>query len=203
MILIIGAQGSMGTRYKAILNDLGVSYIGIDKEVSLPEITNMAKNFKGIILATPTHTHYAIIKSLIPLCVPILCEKPVTKNIEELEDILMSAYKANCPFDMVYQYKYLVDDNSYGPTCYSYFRHGNDGLIWDCMQIIGLSRGPVNLFEKSPIWNCAINGVYLNLSDMDGAYVKQVKDWLISPRGNFPKIKQMHLKTAEYEKQHG
>jgi len=88
MILLIGAGGSMGRRYSAILKYLNKSFLPVDKETSLNELGKKAVKCAGAIVATPTDTHEDVIKQLIPTRIPILCEKPVTKNPEKLKEIL-------------------------------------------------------------------------------------------------------------------
>jgi hypothetical protein len=93
------------------------------------------------------------------------------------------------------QYAELIQAGD-GPSHYNYFRHGNDGILWDCMQIIGLANGPVEIKEDSPIWDCVINGNRLNLSDMDGAYVSFIRSWLNGNlRQNFIEVVEIHRKV--------
>ena len=113
---------------------------------------------------------------------PILCEKPITTNIEQLSEVIKECQAAKSDLRVVYQYKKAyIDDFNHGPTHYNFYRHGGDGLQWDCIQIIGLARGLVTLREDSPIWDCVINGQRLNIGDMDRAYVSYVADWLHNP----------------------
>jgi len=178
--LIIGSKGSMGKRYEAIFKYLKEPVVGVDKEISIKAIVDLAKDSDGIILATPTDTHYAFLMKLLPLGVSILCEKPITRDLQELSKILEVANKCKTPLTMVNQYRELVSeaDMSHGLTEYDYFRTGSDGLAWDCLNIVGLAKDQINLKNKSPIWRCKINGTSLKISDMDFAYVSMIRKWL-------------------------
>jgi hypothetical protein len=199
-ILILGSEGSMGKRYQAILSALDQPYECVDKKHTKDDILEKAWDSSGYIIATPTSTHGELITALTQFEKPILCEKPVTTNLAELDDILGHLDQVKARFQMVYQYQYLVDPETTGDTVYDYFRHGSDGLIWDCLQIIGLAKGNVELSDSSPIWTCTINGSKLNLSDMDTAYVSQVQDWINQPHGLLEEIRRIHQKVALFEK---
>ncbi len=190
--LIIGNKGSMGIRYQAILNHLRKPFVGIDKGGPIP-----AEDFDSFIIATPTETHASIIQMLSPYKKPILCEKPVSKNIGEVTEILHQVSADKTPFKMMLQYEVLSANTTTGLSLYNYFRHGRDGLAWDCIQIIGLARGEVSLSEESPIWQCWINGKELSLSHMDYAYVKYVDDWFKQPHQDKSQILDIHVKTDE------
>lgn len=198
-ILIIGAKGSMGQRYQAILNYLGIESVCVDKEHNRHFIAKMAAECEGAIIATPTQTHADFIRLLLPFKQPILCEKPVTKSVDELKALLAEIKQSKTPFRMMYQYKLLAKSDSIGKSFYNYFRHGNDGLIWDCLQIIGLARGELTLGENSPVWRCMINGKPINIRDMDAAYIGYVQLWLQKPAQDLEEILKIHEKTAQAE----
>lgn len=177
MILLIGSEGSMGKRYQAILKYLNISFIKCDKESSLEKIAELAIDCDKIIVATPTDTHFEILKYLIPLDKNILCEKPISKSSKEVEKLIKLVEGSSSRLNMVFQYGELVH-NSEGESLYDYYKTGNDGLIWDCFQIIALSNYFPVIRNKSPIWTCKINGLNLNISDMDRAYISFLKTWL-------------------------
>jgi len=195
MTLIIGAEGSMGTRYKAILNSLNKEWRGLDEKNYTPieyqsELLGISERF---ILCTSTDTHYPWLKRLIPKQKPILCEKPVTKDLEELREILRQVVFYDTPFHMVMQYKEISFSKREEPTSYNYFRTGNDGLYWDCMQIIGLAKDRWHVAKTSPIWRCTINGDELDFKSMDHAYVKMITKWYEGKlEQNLTEILEMH-----------
>lgn len=194
MTLLIGCLGSMGQRYQAILNYLKEPFEGIDvaKFSKRP-----FKEFDRFIIATPTPTHFKWFLELQEFKKPILIEKPISKNLDEVRQIV----NGQAPVSMMMQYKFLMDPTSMGPSSYNYFRHGNDGLVWDLFQIIALSNSHPDIAEDSPIWSCWINGKKLNLSDMDAAYVKAVSSFLSGQMVPPHQIIKWHEKVAEFEAQ--
>lgn len=198
MILIVGSSGSMGLRYQSILRYLDVDFKIYDiKQKIRPTLTQVATNVDGVILATPTDTHFDYIYKFAWQNIPILCEKPLSKNKDEL-DAIKSFAKNGLNLTMMMQYKMLDDPSSTGDSHYNYFRTGNDGLKWDCLQIIGLARGNVAISNGSPIWDCKLNGKQLSLADMDLAYVNFVKEWLRSPGDDISKLIDIHDKVMAY-----
>lgn len=191
----------MGKRYKAILKFLGKQFYAADKEISRKDYLNIAKNSTGVIIATPTETHEEIIRDMMPVKIPILCEKPVGMNISKLNDLIYDMQKSGTSFRMMFQYSHLIDKNRIGKTRYDYFRHGKDGLVWDCLQIIGLARGEVTLLEDSPVWSCVINGQTVDISHMDAAYVHYVQKWFSSPAQDLGFIQAIHEKVSDMAKE--
>lgn len=201
-ILIIGSEGSMGKRYQAILKYLGQSYKCADLIHDENWVDKIASSSTAIIIATPTNTHLKMIRkfSSIPgKNIPILCEKPLVNNKKELKELLYEVKSKKIKLRMMYQYQMLDNMSANGQSSYNYFRHGKDGLIWDCMQIISLARGGVDILESSPIWNCKLNGEELNLSDMDKAYVDYIKFWFNYPEQDISYLSDIHLKTIEFD----
>lgn len=194
-VLIVGSNGSMGKRYQAILRYLGKHFVGIDKGDAIPSIP-----YDGYIIATPTETHAQFVKTFAPFRKPILVEKPLSKNVKEVGDLLTYVSESKTPLKMMMQYDYLTENSGFGASMYDYFRHGNDGLVWDCIQIIASAKGEIYLNEMSPIWKCVINGRELSIADMDLAYVRFVEDWFRDPYQSLQRIEQIHLKTDALEK---
>lgn len=202
MILVVGARGNMGKRYSKILDYLNVSWLGVDREHSIDEIQFLAESSRGVIIASPTDMHFDHLMTLSKSRTPVLCEKPFTKDQNELREIVNAYNTSKTPISMVCQYQYLVSPGSVGPTSYNYFKHGGDGIYWDCIQIIGLAKGEVKIQETSPIWRCTINGQIMNISDMDMAYVKMIETWLAGQNMPLERIYEFHQKTREFEKLH-
>lgn len=179
MILIIGDQGSMGLRYRSILAHLGKPFCGFDKGYDEGLFESACRRARYAIIATPTDTHSMFIKKLADYRVPeILCEKPICKDLNELKMSLAYATGNGCRVNMMMQYQMLIQPKSSGDSYYDYFKHGSDGLFWDCMQIIGLAKGVVWVDEASPVWRCVINGKALAITNMDRAYIKFLEHWL-------------------------
>lgn len=189
----------MGKRYKAIFKFLNLEYCCADIHSTPDQILKMVSRANRIVIATPTETHKKYLYDFAMTGIPVLCEKPFSKNLEEVEKILNVYARANNPLEMVAQYKML--DGHTGDSYYNFYNHGKDGLVWDCIQIIGLARGEVEVSETSPVWYCKLNGKEIDLRDMDGAYVKFFSNWNNFPWGSFQEIYQMHKKTVEYQNQ--
>jgi hypothetical protein len=196
MTLIIGSEGSMGKRYQAILKHLHEPFEKYDPKLHGSKFPD-DREFKRFIIASPTDTHAMWVKKLDVYKRPILCEKPLSKDLEEVEDIL----QCESPITMMMQYYMLADKQSYGPSFYNFYHHGPDGMVWDCFQIIALAKGEVELHETSPIWKCMINGRNIQRGHMDGAYVEFVREWI---RGGLPALGRIqlmlwHRKVKEFE----
>jgi hypothetical protein len=197
LILIVGANGNMGRRYQAVLRYLKRDFYCVDKDEAVLKVFSVAQRAHGILIATPTATHADYLNLFASLGKPILCEKPFTKNIAECRDLIASLKRQHCRASMVSQYKELLNPASKGPSHYDYYRHGGDGLVWDCIQIVGLAKGPVELKEESPVWNCQINGSKLNLAGMDTAYVQHISKWLRGETQSLDEILDFHEKTHD------
>ena len=194
-ILIVGSEGAQGKRYRSILKYLRIPYYCKDIDV----IPFEPPTHEGIIIATPTDTHEEVIREHLRYKVPILIEKPIAKDVGVVEKLFKEAEKAGVQLSMVYQYRHLAQRKNTGPSVYNYFRHGNDGLIWDCLQIIGLAKGKVTLAEDSPVWHCQINGQFLRIEEMDLAYIKEVWDWQAKKtRQTTDEIISIHKKVQEF-----
>jgi hypothetical protein len=215
MIAVIGGNGNMGKRYKTILDFLGVENFVVEMGDSIHDTIKDARLLDGIIIATPTETHYKLIVeySRLFLSVPILCEKPLTMNKAELTEI-MSIKGLN--LRMINQYEaYFQDageckviratDPHYarGLTYYNFFNSGKDGAFWDHISIIALSKSTPNIQYDSPIWECWINGKRISKEAMDEAYIWNIDNWLETKddpkqtKKNHAYIKEAHKKVWE------
>ena len=194
-VYIYGFRGGMAKRYRAILRELAHEASGEDADGVAD--TFSLKEADAVIIATPTSTHAQLLRDFMHCGKPILCEKPITKDLTELEDLVSDLKAAGTRLRMVDQYRYLVPKrrNVEGFTNYNYFRHGTDGILWDCINISYHANGDVELGEQSPIWSCQINGRHLSLADMDGAYYKMIEDWLSDGSANYEHILDAHRKV--------
>lgn len=199
-ITIIGANGGMGRRYQAILAFLGYEVAPIEVDHEEFYIKKCIERSDGVIIATPTDTHAAIVRKTLKYRKPILCEKPICKDTTELNNLFTEIKESKTPFRMVFQYSLLCGTARIGRSNYNYFRHGNDGIYWDCLQIIGLARSGISLEETSPVWRCTINGQVLKIADMDSAYIGDVQRWMRNPNLDLSFLKEIHEKTASLER---
>lgn len=207
-VLLIGSEGSMGKRYQAILNQLKVPFGRVDTGRNVSDFDSW-DTYTHFLVASPTDTHYQIIKDIEKFKKPILCEKPITKNLDELRELLDLCQER---LSIVFQYLSLINFNSNVDSqskmsWYNYFRTGNDGLYWDCMQIIALHRngmGSLEIANVSPVWSCCINGKPLSINGMDSAYVAYLHTWLAGFRYiKHDKIFELHQKVVDFMKYKG
>jgi hypothetical protein len=119
--------------------------------------------------------------------------------MKKLDEVVKAYSDSYANLSMVCQYAELVDPELEGPSNYNYFKHGNDGMIWDCIQIIGLARQAVLIQETSPIWQCTINGQRINIQNMDRAYVENVRKWVSGQYMSLERIYEFHKKTHDYD----
>ena len=190
MLAIIGSLGNMARRYKAICDFYEIPSIGFDLN-NIKDISQYKDQIKSILIATPTETHMDLIFSLGEMGKPILCEKPISKSMAEIERLMSSGLSVK----MVNQYEYLYDPKSHGPSCYRYWNSGKDGIKWDCINIIGLAEEEPTIRNDLPFWTCMINGKELELSDMDGAYAEMIQDFYRNPTSDLEYIKKAHSRV--------
>ena len=172
-VAVIGGMGNMGRRYALILKKY------CDCEVVVWDLKMGASNIKlddcdGFIIATPTDTHYTMIRVFMLYGKPILCEKPVITNQEKFRTLLSFE---SLDLSMINQYEFLVDEHGEGHTQYNYFKTGGDSLLWDCMNIIGLAKTTHEVSNDSLIWSCTINGQELSIRDIDMSYIDNIVAW--------------------------
>lgn len=130
---------------------------------------------------------------------PVLCEKPLCRSLDIALQVCDSFEMTGQPLRMVNQYAYLPGKgDGDGLTSYDYWNHGKDGLALDCISIIALARGKIELREESPVWQCTINGVQHYASEMDFAYIDMLKSWLGGEVDGIPYIREAHKKVAAY-----
>lgn len=181
----------MGRRYQAVLQYLNIPFQAIDEGDAVPN-----EHYRGVIIATPTDSHVDLIEFYNELGLPILCEKPIAKNLPDVRRALRCER-----LTMVNQYDYLVPKGMFGETYYNYWNSGKDGPGWDCINIIGLANGPVpKISNESPLWKCQINGHELSIADMDSSYCRMIDDWVKRPdANNLDYIERAHLRVLNNE----
>ena len=184
-VYIIGYEGNMAKRYRACLDYLGVKHCGED---IYTDPVDKVEDCDGIIIATPTERHISHLSMFADYDKPILVEKPIS-----LKPFILNGGNVQ----MVNQYAHCGPFPG-GETYYDCWRTGNDGLAWDCINIIGLSDKMPNLNNKSPIWKCMINGKELTLADIDLSYIKMIDSWTKNPVSNTDYINEAHDKVRRF-----
>ena len=188
LVLLVGHRGNMGRRYAAILDCLGVNWIGTENLAEdYPNSISVHDRFldtifSHIIVATPTDTHTSILRYLHTFPGPVLCEKPITKDVNY--EMVLPYYPNN--LFMVNNYNFIEfhndQQNDYNITWYDFYNSGKDGLAWDCLQLIVLDNGGMLQFKnESPVWSAGIDGLKIVRDSIDRSYVKMI-DAFISNR---------------------
>ena len=180
-VCVIGNRGNMGRRYCAILEYLGVAYDGFDLCDEFDLI-----GYSHYIVATPTDNHNYMINRICKYLrdpAKILVEKPITKVYGSVDDALEPCHRleeAGHKVYMVNNYNYTVpkDDTTGGHTYYNFYNTGDDGLLYDCIQLLHLAKGSITLETDSPVWYCTINGTHLNREMIDLSYVLMIQDFI-------------------------
>ena len=189
-IALIGANGNMGKRYARIMDWCNIPYYSFDLH-NMDQLPEKIAKCESIILATPTDGHFEMLVHLKKYNLPILCEKPITKDLDQLYKLLNSDIKLK----MVNQYKYMLAEkikDEMAESWYDYFKSGGDGIYWDCINIIGLARNFPTLSNESPIWRCRINNQDFNLSEIDYSYISMIQDWKNNPKPDHEYIALAH-----------
>ena len=203
-VLVFGHLGNMGKRYGQILTDIKVDWVGIDhRQPILDKIRVCSEGFKDIthvIIATPTETHQQLIRDcdeLFKYPIKILCEKPISFDM----------YIHNSPnlLYMVNNYAYLANHSKTGETSYAYYYSGPHGIIWDCIQLIAMAQGALELSLQSTTWSAMINGHALNRNDIDFSYYAMIKDFVGAGEKLWGRsmIYTAHCRCTELEKKFG
>jgi Oxidoreductase family, NAD-binding Rossmann fold len=177
-VLLLGGAGSIGTRYQAILKSIKVPYLVYDAEQEDGFSCNGEKNLSNIsfdkaIICTPTDTHMNYVSQLIHLGKTFLCEKPLAKTEDELQT------KEDYPFGFVVcNYKFITKAYGMNPKLtYDYYKTGQDGLLFDCCQIIYLDP-ECELDNQSPLWDFTVNGHPIPYRSLELSYVQMIKSFI-------------------------
>jgi predicted dehydrogenase len=107
-VLVAGALSSDSARAKASAPDYDIrperaygSYRElIEKESKLPE----GERIDFAAVATPNHTHYEIAKALCEAGFNVLCDKPLTFDLAQAEDLLRVVEKSGVVFGVTHNY---------------------------------------------------------------------------------------------------
>lgn len=188
-VLLFGADGNMGRRYRAILKHLGHECIPIEVGFSWINFKGLIPAVDKVIIASSTEAHWQNLLELKdadenrPGGLDVLCEKPVVKDVGQLNRLRELCESAHINLYVVNQYQHLVNDLMLGGDAplnveYDYWNSGRDGILWDCFQLVALATGGISLKNESPYWKCQINGCRLGIQRMDFAYVDMISDFL-------------------------
>jgi hypothetical protein len=198
-VLVVGNRGSIGRRYEAILSYLNIEHEGYDTSIfsRAPE-----GSYTHIIIATPTHLHYEHILKYSKEYpeADILCEKPISKNPAEIQDLIDKGLNVR----MVCNYLFCEGMRRAGGNTiyYNHYNTGRDGKAWDLIQLIYLAKNMPALHTTNPVFSMAANAVILSLNDVASSYIIMIEEWLDCPDSlwNLNDALKATKKVIEYEK---
>lgn len=85
--------------------------LGIDSERCYKDYQEMACAESGrndgidfVVIVTPNNSHYEICKTFLEAGIPVACDKPLTLQVEQAEELETLAQKKNLPFMVTYTY---------------------------------------------------------------------------------------------------
>jgi hypothetical protein len=174
-VAVFGSNGSMGKRYMAILKFLKIKAVPIEIGDTWDSTT-----FDRAIVAIPTDDHFDLLTELLPLNKPILCEKPLSKDLKEIK-ILENLDK--------YGWIRVVSNWNFLPQVlfihneveYDHYNTGKDGLFWDCCQLLMIARdSKCEIKNTSPVFKATINNLSVSLDDIAMSYVTMVQRWMVN-----------------------
>lgn len=140
-----------------------------------------ANEFDKAIIATPTDTHYEFCKMLIEIGKPFLCEKPMSKSIEECEELV--ALDQRKMGSVVCNYKFMFQDDT-KHIGYNYYKTGKDGILWDFCQLIYLDP-KAEILTASPVWRCSSKYDTYTFTDLEESYVSMIQAFV---EGNYSSL---------------
>lgn len=176
----------MGHRYMAIIRHLKEDAVGVDIGDKWPDLHEGDR----VIIATPTDHHTAAIGFLTDILHfrgDILCEKPITKDAEELALLHTAAQFKGVDIRMISNWTWAINRalNRVGEVAirgemeieYNYYHSGNDGFFYDCIQPVYLA-GRFKYNRNTPIFDCKVNGNSVTLDDFSHSYPMMISEWL-------------------------
>lgn len=183
MILIIGSRGSIGTRYRTILEDMGESYCEYDPAInSLEDDAFDPMVFEKAIIASPTNTHFKYCNLMMDLKKPFLCEKPLSQNLEECELLAKRQRTEKYKGYVVNNWNFLIPEGEKVRSIeYDYYRTGPDGFCWDLAQPIYIGfkhNAKLHLHKKSALWNVRINNESVQYRDIEWSYLDMISAFI-------------------------
>lgn len=184
-ILLIGANGSIGSRYAAIFRYMGIKYTPIEVWDRLEDVvSDNRQEYTYALIASPTETHIEFCNRLLTLNIPFLCEKPLTQDLEEAKDLMDRVIKEGATGRCHVVCNYEILFRSYSPMdeiSYNYYKTGPDGMLWDCCQLLYYAYKneiECHIFTDSPVWTLEVDGEVVPYRDIEESYVDMIRCWL-------------------------
>jgi hypothetical protein len=171
-VIVLGANGSIGRRYCAILKYLKIPFDVYDSQ----EFWKPTDNFSHVIVATPTDTHGEYVKRLAESGHWSLIEKPLTKDRQELEEL--KKHQDSERIFSVCNLRYTCLNFQKPVTIeYDFYNTGKDGTVWDCIQLFYMDK-QAKIRTNSPFLKFRINHVSITHRMVEESYIKMLQDFL-------------------------
>ena len=182
-LLICGNLGAMGRRYSTVASYLGIDHVGFDTKKD--EGDAPLEGVTHAIVATPIDHHVDTCGSLLSLGISVLCEKPISKSMDDLAYLTNQCAKSAGTLHMVNNWRFVLGrkrilDAGHNSIHLNYYNTGADG-DWDLIQPIYLSRGYPTISRTSPAYDCSVNGTLINQMNFDMSYVAMIDAWIHNP----------------------
>jgi len=206
-VLVIGSNGRMGKLYAAIVRYLGHEVVPHDTDTG--PIPNRAKYEKAII-ATPIDTHHEYCKWLAERKCDFLCEKPISKNIDEVCEIAGMCEADGVNGFMVSNWAFAIgaSGNSVDGIKIHTYNTGNDG-DWDLIQPLWLLKDSSSLEVTKTYPGVRVeryHGEYTRFFagfDFERSYIEMVEVFICGEYSKLWTIKSVipaHERVVEYGK---
>lgn len=102
---IIGYKGRVAQRHMLAWEQLGIPWVGCDKETDYRQFIKR-KDFNIIDICTPIYLHPEMILESLKTDKDILCEKPVAPTLEEAEMVMQAVEYARKKVGIIYQFRF-------------------------------------------------------------------------------------------------
>lgn len=193
MILLVGGEGSIGRRYQTILRNLDIPH----RVKEFYDNLNLDGITKAII-ATPTKLHYDHCKWFENTGIPLLVEKPVSKNKEEVLDLINRGLE----FYVVNNWSFVLPIGmtpGKSEIRYNFYNTGRDGLWWDAIQLVYIAEKlncPIRVETKSPTWDVFMGNFKIPYSFIEQSYVEMIRAFY---DGDYGKLWNKHQALEQTE----
>jgi len=177
MILLIGGNGSIGKRYRAILDYLEYPYQIFEVHDHFEDLDHAS--IKRALICSPTPKHLEHASMVARLEIPFLCEKPTSKDLFEAQEI------AKLPNGFVvnnYAYAVPFQPGQTNQTlAYDFYNTGKDSLVFDVCQLVYLSylrAYSLSVRKRSFHWSLVLNGKEIPYKHIELSYLWMLQDFL-------------------------
>lgn len=197
MILLIGSEGSIGRRYRAVLEALGIPYRGKEKE----DPWDFSCITKAII-ASPTFLHFDHASKVAAEGIPFLCEKPMCFESNLIRRLQKTTYKGFVVNNWA-QLAWNADlPSSPKKITYDFYNTGRDGLLWDTIQLIYLAKiynAELSVDTRSYFWDAHFDQTPIPYREIEHSYAQMVSSFWYERYGALWTIEQALEQTEIIE----